>query len=208
MGRNRIASLAATALPAMGIALALANWNARPDQAQAWAIGIGVFVVMLAVSQGWQLAFRRASKDVVKAALAKTVAIVNNGVVFGALLTIVPLAMKLAHAYGFVDDPNGLNRAITIISGLCLVAMGNAIPRWLPPVSTMQGHGADVQAFQRSAGWTWVLCGLGFVMAWLALPPDEAGPVSIALVGAAMIVTVLQLLRLARKTRHHAPGLN
>jgi len=208
MTRNRIASVAASALPCMGIALALANWNARPDRAGAWAAGIGVFLIMLAVRQGWQVALRRASTDVVKAALARTVAVVNNGVVAGALLIIIPLAIKLAHVYGLVDDPNGANRAITILSGVCLVVMGNAIPTWLPPVSSMQGLGARVQAFQRFAGWTWVLCGLGFSMAWLALPIDAAQRVSMALVGGAMIVTVLLLLRLDRAARRHTPRAN
>ena len=63
-------------------------------------------------------------------------------------------------------------------------------------MSSMQCDGARVQAFQRLAGWIWVLCGLGFATAWLALPVDAAEPVSTALVVAAMIVTIVQLLRL------------
>ncbi|HET9834669.1 MAG TPA: hypothetical protein VFP91_23270 [Vicinamibacterales bacterium] len=201
MALDRIASLAASALPFVGIALALANWNARPDRPWAWTAAVVMFLVMVAVPQGFQFAFRRSSKDVVKAALARTVATVNNGVVFGALTMIIPLTMRLAHAYGLVDDPNSLNRAMVIISGVYLVVMGNAMPRSLPPISSMQGHGARVQAFQRFAGWTWVLCGLGFVVAWLALPIGTARPVSMAFVGAAMIVTVLQLLRLIAAVR-------
>jgi hypothetical protein len=44
-------------------------------------------------------------------------------------------------------------------------------------------------------------------MAWLALQIDAAGPISAALVATAMIVTIVQLLRL-RKPRPHAPRLN
>jgi hypothetical protein len=208
MALNRIASLAASALPFMGIVLALANWNVRPDRARAWTAGVVMFLIMVAVRQGFQLACRRSSQDVVKAALVKTLATVNNGIVFGALMMIIPLAMTLAHAYGLVADPKIGNRALAIISGAYLVAMGNAMPRALPPVSSMQCHGARVQAFQRSAGWTWVLCGLGFMMAWLTLPIEGARPVSMAMVVAAILITVLQFLRLVRKTRQHAPGLN
>jgi hypothetical protein len=78
----------------------------------------------------------------------------------------------------------------------------------LPPVSSMQGDGARIQAFQRLAGWTWVLGGFGWVAAWLVLPIGAAGPVSMASVAAALIVTIAQLLRLRRKPRQHAPGLN
>ena len=131
----------------------------------------------------------------------------TGAVVFGALMMIIPLALTLAHAYGVVDDPDSGRRTTMIILGAYLAVTGNAMPRMLPPTSSMQCDGARVQAFQRLAGWTWALCGLGFATAWLALPIDAAEPVSMALVAAAMIVTIVQLLRL-RKPRQHAPGLN
>ena len=129
----------------------------------------------------------------------------TGGVVSGALMMIIPLAVTLAHAYGVVEDPDSGRPTTMIILGAYLAVTGNAIPRMLPPMSSMQCDGARVQAFQRLAGWTWVLCGLGFATAWLALPIDVAESVSMALVVAAMIVTIVQLLRL-RKLRQHAPG--
>jgi hypothetical protein len=83
--------------------------------------------------------------------------------------------MTLAHAYGVVDDPDGGRRATMIIFGAYFAAFGNTLPRMLPAVSSMQCNGARVQAFQRLAGWTWVLCGLGFATAWLALPNRRGG---------------------------------
>ena len=198
MALNWISSRAGSALPLIGIALALANWNARPDAAWAWAAAIVMFVVMVAVQRRSQLAFRRSSGD---AASVRSFASVTGAVVFGALMMIIPLAVTLAHAYGVVDDPDGGRRTTMIILGAYLAVTGNAIPRMLPPMSSMQCDGARVQAFQRLAGWTWALCGLGFATAWLALPIDAAEPVSTALVVAAMIVTIVQLLRL-RKPRH------
>jgi hypothetical protein len=123
-------------------------------------------------------------------------------------MMIIPLALTLAHAYGLVDDPDsGMQRTTMIMVGAYLAVTGNAMPRMLPPTSSMPCGGARVQAFQRHAGWTWVLCGLGYAMAWLALPIDAAGPISMAMVVTAMIVTIVQLLRL-RKPRPHAPRLN
>jgi hypothetical protein len=57
------------------------------------------------------------------------------------------------------------------------------------------------------AGWTWVLCGLGFITSWLALPLAAAQPVSTTLVIAAMVSTIVQAVRL-RKPRTHAPDFN
>jgi hypothetical protein len=201
---NSITARAGAALPFIGIVLALANWNARPNAVWAWAAAIAMFVVMVIARHGAQLAFRRSSGD---APSARNFASVTGAVVFGALMMVIPLAMTLAHAYGVVGDPDGGRRATMIVFGAYFVAFGNSLPRMLPPVSSMQCDGARVQAFQRLAGWTWVLCGLGFATAWLALPIDAAEPVSMALVAAAMIVTLVQLLRL-RKPRQHAPGLN
>ena len=204
MALNWIPSRAGSALPLIGIALGFANWNARPDAAWAWAATIVLFVVMVVVERRSQLPLSRSSRE---AASVRSAASVTSAVAFGALMMIIPLALTLAHAYGVVDDPDGGRRTTMIILGAYLAVTGNAIPRKLPPTSSMQCDGARVQAFQRLAGWTWALCGLGFATAWLALPIDAAAPVSTALVVAGMVVTIVQLLRL-RKPRPHAPGLN
>ena len=91
--------------------------------------------------------------------------------------------------------------------GAYLAVTGNAMPRMLPADIVNAVRRRRVQAFQRHAGWTWVLCGLGFAMAGLALPIDAQTPISLALVATAMIVTIVQLLRL-RKPQPHAPRLN
>jgi hypothetical protein len=204
MALTWISSLAVSALPLIGIALALANWHARPDAAWAWAAVIVMSLIMAAVRWRSQLAFRRSSGDAVS---IRSFASVTGAVAFGALIMIVPLAMTLGHAYGVVEDPDSGRRTTMIILGAYLAVLGNGIPRMLPPMSSLQCDGARVQAFQRLAGWTWALCGLGFATAWLALPIDAAESVSTALVLAAMAVTIVQLVRL-RKLRQHAPGLN
>jgi hypothetical protein len=205
MAFNWISSGTVSALPLIGIGLALANWNAKPAAAWAWAAAIVILVVMVAVQRRSQLALSRSPRD---AASVLGVESVAGAVVFGALMMIIPLALTLAHAYGLVDDPDsGMRRTNMIMVGAYLAVIGNAMPRMLPPTSSMPCGGARVQAFQRHAGWTWVLCGLGYAMAWLALPIDAAGPISMALVATAMIVTIVQLLRL-RKPRPHAPRLN
>jgi hypothetical protein len=134
MALNWISSWTASVLPLIGVALALANWNARPDAAWAWAAALAMFVVMAAVRRRSQLALGRSSGDAV---FVRSFASVNGAVVAGALMMIIPLAVTLAHAYGVVEDPDSGRRATMIILGAYLAVTGNALPRLLPPMSSM-----------------------------------------------------------------------
>src|SRR5215218_5354265 len=163
MPHNTISSAAATTLPIIGIVLGVANWNARPDAAVAWAAAIVMFLIMIGVLRRWRRAVHRSPGA---AAAIRSFASVTSSVVFGALMMVIPLAVTLAGAYGVVDDPDSGRRASMIILGAYLVVTGNALPRMLPPPSSMPSDGARVQAFHRLAGWTWVVCGLGYVIAW------------------------------------------
>jgi hypothetical protein len=199
----RLMSMAGFVLPLSGVLLALANWTASPDKAWAWTVAIVIFLVMAIVRLWSQRGIRRSSED---AASAQVYASVSRTVVVAAVMMVIPLAVTLAHAYGLVSDRDLGLRATMIILGAYLAAVGNNLPRMLPPVASMPGNAADIQAFQRFAGRAWVLGGLGFAIAWLALPIDTAVPVSAAVVAAALIGTVLQLLRL-RKPGQGAPSL-
>ena len=113
MALNWIASATASTLPVIGIALALANWNARPEAALAWAAAIAMFLVMIGVRRRWRPAVHRSGD----AALVRRFASVTASVVFGALMMVIPLAVTLAHAYGVVDDPDGGRRASLVLDG-------------------------------------------------------------------------------------------
>jgi uncharacterized membrane protein YeiB len=197
-----IASRAGSAVPLVGIVLALANWYAQPDAAWKWTVAIVVLVVMVIARYFLQLALRRSSGD---AASARTFASASSAVVLGAVMVVIPLAVQLAETYGVLNDPDSGKRTVMIIIGLYLAATGNSLPRLLPPVSAMQGNAARAQAFQRLLGWTWVVFGLGFAIAWLVLPMDAVVPVSVTLVVAAIVVTMVQLLRLRRGAPAPAP---
>src|SRR4051794_36374520 len=184
MAVNWISSRAVSVSPLMAIGLALANWSAKPAAAWAWVAVIVISAVMLVVQRLSQLAWSRSPGD---AASARSVDSVAGAVVFGAVMMIIPLALTLARAYGVVDDPDTwIRRTTMVMIGAYLAMPGNALPRMLPPTSSMPCGGVRLQAFQRFAGWTWSLCGLGFAMAWLALPIDAATPISMALVATAM----------------------
>jgi hypothetical protein len=201
---NSITSRAAWALSIAGTVLVLANWYTKPAAALAWGAALAMFFVMIVVLCLAQLHVRWSRGD---AAAVRSLALISSAVVFGALIMSVPLGVKLAHSYGFVADPGSGHRVAMIVVGAYLAVTGNAMPRMLPPLSSMQCDGARTQAFLRLAGRAWVIAGLGFSIAWLMLPRDAAEPVSTMLIAAAMVVTIVQVLRL-RRPRHPARGLS
>jgi hypothetical protein len=203
---NSMMFRAASALTAVGIVLVLANWYARPEAALAWTAPLAMFAVMVAALRASRLALRRSTGD---ATAVRSVDWITTGVVFGALMMGIPLALTLARSYGVVDDSELGRRSTGVLSGAFLVMLGNVMPKTLPPLSSMHCDGARLQAFQRLAGWTWVLCGLASAIAWLALSIDSAEIATTVLVVAAMVVTIVQLLRLRRPRKDQpAPGLN
>ena len=184
---------AASALTAVGIVLVVANWYARPEAALAWTAPLAMFAVMFAALRLSRRALRRSTGD---ATALRSLDRIPTAVVFAALMMGIPLALTLARSYGVVDDIDLGRRSTGVLIGAFLAMLGNVMPKNLPPLSSMRCDGARQQAFQRLAGWTWVLCGLASAIAWLALSIDSAEIATTVLVVAAMVVTIVQLLRL------------
>jgi hypothetical protein len=197
---------AASALTAVGIVLVVANWYARPEAALAWTAPLAMFAVMFAALRLSRRALPRSTGDTTA---LRSLDWIATGVVFGALMMGIPLALTLARSFGVVDDPDLGRRSTGVLTGVFLMMLGNVMPKTLPPLSSMACDGARYQAFQRLAGWTWVLCGLGSVIAWIALSIDFAETATTVLVVAAMAVTIVQILRLRRPRKEQpASGLN
>jgi hypothetical protein len=124
--------------------------------------------------------------------------------VFAGLILVIVLSMKLATAMGVIEDADLSRRATMAILGAFFVVTGNAMPKTLTPLSALQCDAARVQAFQRFAGWTWVLTGLAFAIVWLVLPVDLAKPVSLVLLTSGMLAIVWQVVRLRRTRQREA----
>ena len=202
---NSMMFRSASALTAAGLVLVLANWYAKPDAALAWTATLAMFALMFAALR-WSRVQRSSTGD---AAARRGPDQIPTAVVFAALMMGIPLALTLARSYGVVDDIGLGRRSTGVLVGVFLATLGNVMPKHLPPLSSMRCDGARQQAFHRLAGWTWVLCGLGSAIGWLALSIDSAELATTVLVVAAMVVTIGQLLRLRRPRKHQpAPGLN
>jgi hypothetical protein len=166
--------------------LAGANWYLVPERALTWAAA-SVLVVCLSLV----LAIRA----------PKATAGLGPGVLFAGTMMAVSLAVKLALALGIPADPDASRRATMVILGAFLAYTGNALPKTLTPLSELRCDGARVQAFQRFSGWTWVLTGLVFALAWLLLPGAVAKPVSVTVLVSGMLAIATRLARLRRPVR-------
>ena len=201
---NSMMFKAASALTAVGIVLVVTNWYARPEAALAWTAPLAMFAVMFAALRLSRRALRRSTGDALRSPDW-----IPTAVVFAALMMGIPLALTLARSYGVVDDIDLGRRSTGVLIGAFLAMLGNVMPKSLPPLSSMRCDGARQQAFQRLAGWTWVLCGLASAIGWLALSIDSAEIATTVLVVTAMAVTIVLLLRLRRPRKDEpAHGLN
>jgi Ca2+/Na+ antiporter len=113
----------------------------------------------------------------------------------GALLAITS-GVRLATAWGLVDDPDAFRRGTMVVVGAFFLSVGNRLPKTLTPLAAMRCNPARVQAFQRAVGRQWVIAGLVFIAIWVQVPLALARPLSIALLSACIAATVWQLVRL------------
>jgi len=192
----------ASTLNAVGIVLVLANWYRRPDAMLAWAAALAMFAVMIAALR---LSGAIVQRTTTEATAARGREQITTAVVFAALMMGIPLALTLARSYGLGDGDDAARRSTGFLTGLFLAMIGNVMPKNVPPFSS-GGDAARQQAFQRLAGWTWVLCGLGSAIGWLVLPIDIAQTAAIVLAVTAIAVTILHLVRLAGRARTNTPA--
>jgi uncharacterized membrane protein len=79
-----------------------------------------------------------------------------------------------------------------ILSMLMIAYYGNTIPKVI-------AREAAARRALRLAGWAFVLAGLASAALWAFAPLDAATPVSIALVGGAVVLAFGSCLRVARQ---------
>jgi hypothetical protein len=121
-----------------------------------------------------------------------------SALIFAAVMLALPASVKLASALG-VDVDVAIGRRLTmIVFGLFFAYTGNAMPKMVTPLSQMSCDPARVQAFQRFAGWVWVLTGLFYAGVWILAPIPVANPLSTLALVFGIVAVVARLIRLRR----------
>ncbi len=192
---NPVSNYLAPALLALSALLSAWNWYLQPGRAVFWLVAL---LLLCGMTAALRVAMRRSKNEAVQTRSTKSI---SNAVVFAGLMVTLALTGSLAHTYGVPVDANLPWRAIMVVAGVFLVVTGNAIPKSLTPLSIQRSDPARVQAFQRFAGWTWVLIGLAFALVWVALPVKVAHSVSYPLLLGGILVIRVQTFRLCRMPR-------
>ena len=203
---NSMMFRAASALTAVVILLVLPNWFTKPEAALAWTAVLAMCAVMVAALQ----VSRRAVRHSTAKATAVSVSIdsdcrrfrrAHDGHPAGA--DTRPLVPRRGRRRPGSSLDQSSHRRVPRDAREC---HAEESPTVVIDVATASRQ----QAFQRLVGWTWVLCGLGSALVWLALSIDAAETAAMVLVVLAMVGTLVQLrLRLRRPRKDpHAPGLH
>ena len=115
-------------------------------------------------------------------------------ITIAALMLAIPLSVKLATRAGWMRSGDFSDRSLMILLAAFIVLTGNSIPKRIPLRVT---RGANAQAFYRFAGWTWVLAGLAFGLAWVLLPVPMATAATFVLMPLAIVLVAVRASLLA-----------
>src|SRR5471030_2671395 len=107
-----------------------------------------------------------------------------------ALLLALPLLAKLlppTYAASWLGQ-----RLLGIMMGVVVMLYANVVPKALRSLSHLQCNPATEQSIRRFGGWSLVLGGLGYVLAWLFAPIAQANMLAVALLGTALCALLLR----------------
>lgn len=103
------------------------------------------------------------------------------------------LLRELVHA-GMLDGSVG-TRAAMLANGVIVALFGNLTPKSLKaPRHSIEAE-RRVQSALRRTGWAITLAGLAYALVWLVAPEAFAQPVSLAVLGLAVLYTLMLALR-------------
>jgi hypothetical protein len=177
MSTNRALSTLAVAMMALPVILGAALCYLRPDRA--WLCAI----CMLVLPAAWVLKTRFKNIDARRR--------ISYAMIFSSLVITIQLGASLAAALGLIDEPTVHaigDRLTNVLAGLCVMFLGNQLPKMLAPLPEAPCDAATMQSVRRRIGWTHVLSGLALAVLWLVFPVQLARPIGIAIIVAGILV--------------------
>jgi len=85
------------------------------------------------------------------------------------------------------------HRLLGVLMGLVVVAYSNAVPKKLPRRLVTRCNPSTQQDLRRFTGWSLVLGGLAYALAWLSAPIEIANLLSAALLGVALLLVLARV---------------
>jgi hypothetical protein len=111
----------------------------------------------------------------------------------GVIIAISAALSWLAPAYISTELSQ---RLLGALLGAVVVVYSNAIPKMLVARARLRCTPAEDQAARRFAGWSLVLGGVGYMLAWLFAPLAIAALIGGAVLAAALLMAIVRCLRL------------
>jgi hypothetical protein len=131
---------------------------------------------------------------------ASRAATVRALIVAGALIGVAIALRLLSPAY---LSPEFATRTMGVLLGGLVVAYSNRAPKALGPLLQRRDP-AEEQAMRRFAGWSLVLGGAAYAVAWIAAPLAHANLISASLLATALLLVVVRhAWGRSRSTRAH-----
>ncbi|MYM22875.1 hypothetical protein GTP46_09480 [Duganella sp. FT135W] len=90
-------------------------------------------------------------------------------------------------------SPEWTQRLFGVLTGCAVIWYANKVPKALLPLAYLRCDPAVEQSLRRVCGWSLLLGGLGYVIAWLAAPIAWAYLAAAAALGSALCVFLLCL---------------
>jgi hypothetical protein len=111
-------------------------------------------------------------------------------VVASGLLGITVVLKLLSPAHLGTDTAR---RILGVLMGAVVVIYANAVPKTLSPLLQLRCDPAVEQALRRFTGWSLVLGGAAYALAWAIAPLTYANILAAALLGTAVLLVVFRL---------------
>lgn len=108
---------------------------------------------------------------------------------------IIGVAAALAWLSPAYISAEWSHRLLGALLGAVVLVYSNAIPKALVARTRLRCAPAQDQAARRFAGWSLVLGGLGYILAWLLAPIEMAGLIGGALLACSLLLAVLRCVR-------------
>ncbi len=113
-------------------------------------------------------------------------ALITAGVLLGVSLALALLSP--AHL-----SEGSARRMLGVLLGAVVVIYANAVPKALSPLLQLRCDPAAEQAMRRFTGWSLVLGGAAYAVAWVIAPLANANALSASLLGASLLLVVARL---------------
>jgi hypothetical protein len=77
-----------------------------------------------------------------------------------------------------------------VLLGAIVVVYANAVPKALTPLIQVRCELAEEQAMRRFTGWSLVLGGVAYALAWLSAPLESANMIAATCLGLAVLLVI------------------